>query len=219
MSKPFATKIVQNDVLTLQTNDGASAQVVLDQTLPLGNFNVQIVTNAFNKGIRIKNDPLAFLEIEGGNAQFNLANGNLTETASHLILLGSGEVEQNMLTIDNSITVAPANTLYNELNTTGAPGINVISRVNIVPDPLGTQINSIIVGSPNPDGREIWFQNLGTAVGQTLTFGNLSGAGTAGGLILAPGLVDYVILPGGGMSIMFDAAASVDGLWLIRARV
>jgi hypothetical protein len=218
MSKPFATKIVQNDVLTLQTTDGVSAQVVLDQTLPLGNFNVQILTDAFNKGIRIKNDPLAFIEIEGGNAQINLANGNLAENTAQLFLLGAGNLDQNMLTVNNSITVSPANPVYNELNTGGAPGINVISRVNIVPDPLGTQINSIIAGSPNRDGREIWFQNLGTAVGQTLTFGNLSGAGTAGGLILAPGLVNYVILPGGGASIMFDATASVDGLWLIRAR-
>lgn len=219
MSKPFATKIVQNDVLTLQTTDGVSARVVLDQTLPLGNFNVQILTDAFNKGIRLKNDPLAFLEIEGGNAQFNLANGNLLEKTSQLFMLGSADVEQNMLTVNASITVAPANPLYNELNTTGAPGINVVSRVNIVPDPLGTQINSIVVGSPNPDGREIWFQNLGTTVGQTLTFGNLSGAGTPTGLILAPGLVDYVIQPGGGASLMFDISASVDGLWLIRARV
>lgn len=218
MSKPFATKIVQNDVLTLQTNDGASAQVILDQTLPLGNFNVQILTDAFNKGIRLKNNPQAFFEIEGGNAQINLSNGNLAENTTQLFMLGTGDVEQNMLTVNNSITVAPANPLYNELNTGGAPGINVISRVNIVPDPLGTRINSIIVNTPNPDGREIWFQNLGTAVGQTLTFGNLSGAGTAGGLILAPGLVDFVIPPGGGASLMFDATASVDGLWLIRAR-
>jgi hypothetical protein len=218
MSKPFATSIVQNDVLTLQTTDGVSAQVILDQTLPLGNFNVQILTDAFNKGIRIKNDPLAFFEIEGGNAQINLANGNLAENTAQLFLLGAGNLDQNMLTVNNPITVSPANPLYNELNTTGAPGINVISRVNMVPDPLGTQINSIIIGSPNRDGREIWFQNLGTAVGQTLTFGNLSGAGTAGGLILAPGLVDFVIPPGGGASLMFDATASVDGLWLIRAR-
>ena len=218
MSKPFATKIVQNDVLTLQTNDGVSAQVILDQTIPLGNFNLQILTNAFNKGIRLKNDPQAFLENRGRNAQINLSNGNLAENTTQLFMLGSGIVTQNMLTVDNSITVSPANPLYNELDTAGAPGINVIGRVNMVPDPLGTRINSIIVGSPNPDGREIWFQNLGTAVGQTLTFGNLSGAGTAGGLLLAPGLVDFVIPAGGGASLMFDATASVDGLWLIRAR-
>ena len=216
MSKPFAVRVVQNPVLTLQTDDVGS-QIVLDQTVAPGGFTIQVLTDAFNKGIRLKNDPQAFLEIEGGNAQLNLANGNLAENTSRLLMLGTGGVSQNMLTVDNSITVDPALPLYNQLDTTGAPGINVISRVNIVPDAGGTRINSIIVDSPNPDGREIWFQNLGTAVGQVLTLANLSVAGTAGGLLLAPDLVDFPVRPGGGVSIMFDGTVSVDGLWLIRA--
>lgn len=217
MSKPFAVKVVQNDVLTLRTIDG-SAQVILDQTVGLSNFYIQILTDAFNKGIRIKNDPAAFVEIEGGNAQINLSNGNLAENASQLFMLGSSVVTQNMLTVNNSITVDPANAVYNQLDTTGAPGINVISRVNIVPAVGGTRINSIIVEppDPNPDGREIWFQNTGS---DGLIFTSLSGAGTAGGLILAPGHVDYVVLPGGGVSIMFDRTVTADGRWLIRARV
>lgn len=213
MSKPFAVKVAQSDILTLRTTDG-SAQIVLDQTVGLTNFYVQILTDAFNKGIRIKNDPAAFFELEGGNAQLNLANGNLAENTSQLLMSGVGNVTQNMLTVDDSITVDPALAVYGQLDTTGAPGINVISRVNIVPATGGTTINSIIVGSPNPDGREIWFQNTGT---DPLVFVNQSGSGTAGGLISAPNHVDFTVRPGGGVGIMFDETVTIDGLWLIRA--
>ncbi len=167
----------------------------------------------------MQNDPVAFLEIRGGNAGFNVANGNLVVTSSELVLHGSGLVEQNMETVDNSITLDPAAAVYNELSDAILGGLNVISRVNIVPDATGTTINSIIVhaGNPNPDGRKIWIQNQGTLVGQTLTLANLAGAGTAGGLIQAPSALDYIVPHGGGVCIMFDDTVSVDGLWLVRA--
>src|SRR5262249_33259672 len=151
-------------------------------------------------GIRIRNDPAAFFEMEGGNAQINLANGNLAENTSQLLMSGVGNLTQNMLTVKSRITVDPASSVYNELNVTGAPGINVISRVNIVPAVGGTTIDSIIVGAPNPDGRRIWFQNVGS---DNLVFPNLSPAGTAGGLVLTPDHVDCIVHPGGGLGIMF----------------
>ena len=216
MSKPFVIKEMLSDSITIHTTDNG-AQILLDQNAVLD--KIAITTNLFSKGILIQNDPSAFLEIRGGNAGLNLANGNLQVTASQMVLQGSGLLEQNMCTVNNGITLDPAAAVYNELSDAVLGGLNVISRVNVVPDALGTTINSLIVhaGNPNPDGRQIWFQNLGTAVGQTLTFGDLAGAGTAGGLILCPSATDFIVQAGGGVSIMFDDSASADGLWLVRA--
>jgi hypothetical protein len=164
----------------------------------------------------LQNDPTAFFELRGGNAALSTSNGNLQLITSQLFMLGSGMVAQNMLTVNNSITVDPADPIYDELNTTGAPGINVISRVQLVPDADGTTINSIVTGSPNPDGRVIWIHNLGTSLTQTLTLANLSATGTDGGRILAPGLTDYVIPAGGGACVIFNGSQrNVDGTWLV----
>ena len=202
-----------SDSVTLRTTD-AGAQIVLDQD---AEFNkIEITTDDFSKGILLQNDPTTFLLLRGGNAVLSTSNGNLQVLTSQLFMTGSGMLAQNMLTVNNSITVDPADPLYDELNTTGAPGINVISRVHIVPDADGTTINSIIVGSPNPDGRVIWVHNLGMSQGQTLTLANLAAAGTAGGLILAPGLVDYVIPAGGGVCVVFNGSRpDIDGIWLV----
>lgn len=54
------------------------------------------------------------------------------------------------------------------------------------------------------------------SLGQTLTLSHLAAAGTAGGLILAPGLVDYVIPAGGGVCLIFNGSdPAVDGTWLV----
>ncbi len=59
-------------------------------------------------------------------------------------------------------------------------------------------------------------ENVGTSLSQTLTLANLATTGTPGGLILAPGLVDYVIPAGGGVCILFNGSRpSVDGIWLV----
>lgn len=207
-----ASSIV-SDSVTLRTTD-EGAKIVLDQD---AEFNkIEITTDHFSKGILLQNDPTTFLELRGGNAALSTSNGNLQLLTSQLLMTGSGMVAQNMLTVNNSITVDPADPLYDELNTTGAPGINVISRVHLVPDANGTTINSIITGSPNPDGRVLWIHNLGTSLGQTLTLTHLAAAGTEGGLILAPGLVDYVIPAGGGVCLLFNGSQpNVDGIWLV----
>lgn len=202
-----------SDSITLSTTDGG-AKIVLDQN---AEFNpVEISTDQFSKGILLQNDPTTFLLLRGGNAVFSTSNGNLQVLTSQLFLIGSGMLAQNMLTVNNSITVDPADPLYDELNTTGAPGINVISRLQIAPDASGTTIKSIITNSPNPDGRVLWIHNVGTSLGQTLTLVNLAAAGTAGGLILTPGLVDYVIPAGGGVCLIFNGSnPEVDGTWLV----
>lgn len=210
MSKPLAVKEMHAEILTIRTTNGDS-RIVLDQTVGVDD-TIQITTNLFSRGILLKNDPVAFLEIRGGNAGFNVSNGNLQIQSSQLLMSGSGKVAQNMLTVDNKITVSPAAADYPEMNTTNAPGINVISRVNVVTPGGGTTIHSIVASSPNVDGREIWFQNLGTG---PLVFPDESGSGTAGGLIRTPG-ASYTVPPGGGVGMMFDATASVDGLWLVR---
>lgn len=207
-----ASNIV-SDSITFSTTD-AGAKIVLDQD---AEFNkIAITTDHFSKGILLQNDPTTFLELRGGNAALSTSNGNLQLITSQLFMTGSGMLAQNMLTVNNSITVDPADPLYDELNTTGAPGINVISRIHLVPDAGGTTIDSIITGNPNPDGRVIWIHNLGTILAQTLTLAHLAPAGTAGGLIMAPGLVDYVIPAGGGVCIIFNGSQpDVDGIWLV----
>jgi hypothetical protein len=202
-----------SDSVTLHTTD-EGAKIVLDQD---AEFNkIAITTDHFSKGILLQNDPTTFLELRGGNAALSTSNGNLQLITSQLFMTGSGMVAQNMLTVNNSITVDPADPIYDEFNTTGAPGINVISRVHVVPDTAGTLINSIITGTPNPDGRVLWIHNVGTNLTQTLTLANLAAAGTAGGLILAPGLVDYVIPAGGGVCLLFNGSApNIDGMWLV----
>jgi len=207
------TSSIVSDAVSLRTTD-EGAKITLDQGAA---FNkIEITTDHFSKGILLQNDPTAFFELRGGNAALSTSNGNLQLITSQLLMTGSGLVAQNMLTVNNSITVDPADALYDELNTTGAPGINVISRVQLVPDSDGTTISSIITGSPNPDGRVIWIHNLGTSLTQTLTLVSLAAAGTAGGLILAPGLTDYIIPAGGGACLIFNGSQpDVDGTWLV----
>jgi hypothetical protein len=204
---------IVSDSVTLSTTD-EGAKIALDQDAAF--YKISIMTDHFSKGILLQNDPTAFFELRGGNAVLSTSNGNLQLLTSQLFMIGSGMLAQNMLTVNNSITVDPADPLYDELNTTGAPGINVISRVHIVPDADGTTIKSIVTGSPNPDGRVLWIHNLGTSLAQTLTLTHLASVGTAGGLILGPGLADYVIPAGGGVCLVFNGSQpDVAGLWLV----
>jgi hypothetical protein len=216
MSKSFAVKDVVSDTLVVHTSDN-SAKITLDQTAPQDRLIME--TDLFNRGVRLQNDPNAVIQLLGGNIFVFCPNGNVITSASRVIDQGN-EVSQSLLTVEQVRTLDPAAPVYNELNNTNVGSLNIISRVDIVPDALGTTINSIIldVGQPNVDGREIWIQNLGTAAPQVLVLSHLSGAGTVGGLILGPGLVDFSIPAGGGASIMFDATATIDGLWLIRGR-
>lgn len=216
MSKSFAVKDVVSDKIVVHTSD-SSAQLTLDQ----GAIQNRVIleTNLINRGVLIRNDPSVAMQLLGGNVFVFCPGGDVITTGSQVFEHGS-EVSQSLLTVEEVRTLNPAAAVYNELNNTIIGDLNVISRVDIVPDVAGTTINSIIIdmGQPNIDGREIWIQNLGTAAPQVLVLAHLSGAGTAGGLILGPGLVDYSIPAGGGVSIMFDAGATVDGLWLIRGR-
>lgn len=216
MSKSFAVKDVVSDTLVVHTTDN-SAKITLDQTAPQDRLILE--TDLFNRGVRIQNDPNAVIQLLGGNIFVFCPNGNVITSASRVIDQGS-EVSQSLLTVEQVRTLDPAASVYAEFNNSSLGGLNIISRVDIVPDALGTTINSIIldVGQSNVDGREIWIQNLGTTAPQVLVLAHLSGVGTAGGLILGPGLVDFSIPAGGGASIMFDATATVDGLWLIRGR-
>lgn len=211
MSKPFVVKVLVEDRIAVQTSDG-SASLVLDQNA--ATFWATLQTDLFSKGILLTNDPNATLDIQGGNIGLRCTNGNMNLHGSQILTAGDGNWTQNMSTVDSSVTLNPANALYNEFNNTSIGGLNVISRVDIYPPIGGTIINSIIVnaGNPNPDGRHLWWQNLGLG---TLTFTNLSGAGTAGGLIRAPAAT-YVVPIGGGVEMMFDDTIAPDGLWLIR---
>jgi len=213
MAKPFLVKVIREVKIQIVTADGGSGQIVLDETLGPGNDTVQILTDLFSKGILIQNDPAAFIEMRGGNAQWNLSNGNLALNTSQLLMLGSGNLTQNMVTVDNSVVLNPADPNYNEFNNTSVGGLQVISRVDLFPDAGGTTIHSIILDppNPNPDGRELAFQNIGNAA---LVFKNLSPSGTAGGLILCPNLADFTIRPGGGGTLTFDEPSNE---WFVRA--
>jgi|SRR6185295_12517668 len=212
MAKPFLVKTIQEVTIQIVTSDGGSGQIVLDQTLGPGNDTVQITTDLFSKGILLQNDPTALWRMRGGNGEWSLTNGNLSLNTSQLFETGSGNLRQNMVTVNNSVTLDPADANYAEFSNVSVGGLNVISRVDLGPAVGGTSIDSIILspGNPNPDGRQIWFQNIGA---DPLTFKNLSGAGTPGGLILCPNLADYVIRPGGGVSIMFDEP---NNEWFVR---
>jgi len=216
MSKSFAVKDLVSDKIVAHTSDN-SALITLDQGAPQNRLILE--TDLTARGVLLRNDPNVAIQLLNGDIFVFCPGGNVITTGSQVFDQGS-EVSQSLLTVSQVRTLDPAAPVYNELNDTIIGGLNIISRVDIVPDSLGTTIHSLVIstGNPNVDGREIWIQNLGTAVGQTLAFAHLSGVGTAGGRFLAPGLVDYVIPPGGGTSIMFDATTTPDGLWLIRAR-
>lgn len=216
MSKSFAVKDLVSDKIVLHTTD-ASAKITLDQGAPQD--RVIMETDLTSRGVLIRNDPNAAIQLLNGSAFVFCPGGNVITTASQIFEHAS-EVSQSLLTVEEAVTLDPAAPVYNELNSTDVGGLNVVSRLDIVPDAAGTTINSLVTnaGNPNIDGREIWIQNLGTAVPQVLILSHLSGAGTVGGLFLGPGLVDYSIPAGGGASLMFDASAAIGGLWLIRGR-
>lgn len=216
MSKSLAVKDLVSDAIVVHTTDN-SARITLNQSAVQD--WILLETNLFSKGIRLRNDPTTTVQLLNRDLFLFATTGNALTIASR-IFDQAPEVNQSLLTVAQVRTLNPAAPVYNEFNNLILPGLDIISRVDIVPDALGTTINSIVTttGNPNVDGREIWIQNLGTVGGQTLTLTHLSGAGTAGGLLLGPGLVNYVIPAGGGASIMFDATVTVDGLWLIRGR-
>lgn len=214
MSKPFICREMISDTVSIHTTafDGS---ILLDPT-DVGSNVVQIKTNLFSKNILLTNDPTAEIKLEGGNIFHTASNGNISDVAGGLISEVAAFTTQSSLFVTRlPTTVDPASAVYNQFDNTSCPGIAQLSRVNIVPAIGGTTINSIIVdpGNPNRDGQEIWFQNIGA---NTLTFTNLSGAGTVGGLIRTPG-ISYIVLPGGGVSMMFDETVdSPNGQWLVR---
>lgn len=212
MSKPFVVRVLVEDQITMRTTD-SSAQVQLDQNA-LDN-RVVIKTDRFDRNIQLTTDPTLEIKIGNGNFFFTTPNGNISAVAGQISLNGQ-QVFQTMLTLINEGVLSPANPLYNELNNGDIPGLNEISRVNIAPDAGGTTINSIIIntGNPNIDGRVIIIQNIGTALGQTITLTNLSGAGTAGGQLVT-GATPVVIAAGHGCVIEFSASTGPDGAWLV----
>lgn len=216
MSKSFAVQDLVSDTIVAHTTDN-SASITLTQSAVEDRILIQ--TDLFSKGIRLRNDPTTTIQLLNRDLFLFATSGNSLTIASR-IFDSAAEVSQSLLTVAQVRTLNPAAAVYNEFNNISLPGLDIVSRVDIVPAALGTTINSIVTtaGGSNVDGREIWIQNIGTAAGQTLTLTHLSGAGTAGGLLLGPGLADYVIPAGGGASIMFDENVTVDGLWLIRGR-
>ena len=210
MSKPFVVKTMVSDRIEMRTTDG-SGTVVLDQDDPQN--HVRISTDSFSKGILVATDPNTAIQLLNGNIFVFTPNGNVETTSSHSVENSAVNNEQTLLTVTRRVTLDPADPVYDELNNTDVGSINISSRLNIVPDASGTIVNSLIinVGDPNPDGREIWVQNLGTDPGQTLTLTNQSPSGTAGGKFRSA--ADYVIGSGGGVGIMFDQAADE---WLVR---
>lgn len=149
------------------------------------------------------------IESPGADLAITANAGNLNLSASQTFVNGVGGVTQTMETLDFASTLLGAATVYNELNSSAVAAIGVISRLNIQSNALGTAIHSIIVGSPNPSGRVIWVQNVGT-VGSITLFTN-SGLGTVGGKFLGPR--DTILIPGGGVAIGFDGGQN---FWLIR---
>ncbi len=214
MSKPFICKEMLSDTVSIHTTafDGS---ILLDPT-DVGSNIVQVKTNLFSKNIVLSNDPTAEIKLAGGNIFHTASNGNISDVAGGTISEVAAFTTQSSLFVTRlPTTVDPAAATYNQFDNVSCPGINELSRVNIVPAVGGTTINSIIVdpGNPNRDGQEIWFQNIGA---DNLTFTNQSGAGTVGGLIRTPG-ASYIVLAGGGASIMFDSTVdSPNGQWLVR---
>lgn len=214
MSKPFICKEMLSDTVSIHTTafDGS---ILLDPT-DVGSNIVQVKTNLFSKNIVLSNDPTAEIKLTGGNIFHTASNGNISDVAGGTISEVAPFTTQSSLFVTRlPTTVSPAAATYNQFDNGSAPGIQQLSRINIVPAGGGTTINSIIVdpGNPNRDGQEIWFQNIGA---DNLTFTNLSGAGTVGGLIRTPG-ASYVVVPGGGVSMMFDSTVdSPNGQWLVR---
>ena len=216
MSKPFLSKVVVERSVTVRTLDAASS-VVVDQGAVTNTVSIQ--TNSTAKGILLQNDANAAMQLLGGDAFLFVPGGNLVETGSEIVENASALHRQTMLTSTNRVTLDPAAATYTELSNLDVGGLNVSSRLNIVPNATGTTIDSMIIdsGNPNPDGRAIWIQNTGTAAAQTMTLPHLSGSGTAGGQFVCPDDADYVIQRGGGASIMFDDSIGPSGAWLVRA--
>lgn len=215
MSKPFVCKEMVSPAINIHTTDGSGA-VGLDQNAISPAAVVRVSTNLFSKPIQITNDATVEIKLDGGNIFHTASNGNISDVASGTISEAAAFTTQSSLFVTRlPTTVSPAAATYNQFDNTSAPGIQELSRINIVPAAGGTTINSIIVnpGNPNRDGQEIWFQNIGA---DNLTFTNLSGAGTVGGLIRTAGAT-YVVPPGGGVSLMFDETVDApNGQWLVR---
>lgn len=218
MSKPLIASVVRSPSVEVTTDDGTQ-RLVLDQGAP----DVGILARSLNKNVRISSDPADNVAVElvpDGSIFVFTPAGNAFVTASQILLDGDAQVRLTLLDVSRSVVLDPADPLYEEINNLFVPGLNVVSRLDIVPAAGGTTINSMIVdsGSPNPDGRQVWIQNLGTDPLQTLTLSYFSPTGTAGGLFSTPGGGIGIVIPlGGGVSAMFDSNVSPDGAWVVRA--
>jgi hypothetical protein len=192
------------NTMALTCDDGAGMHLVTDGAdLLLENSGTQITSNLASTGN---------LLVTNTNGNVVTTAGQIVETAQIAVINGTATVLQTMLTLGNSATLNPSNANYAELGPSQATGLNLASRLDVFPNAAGTTIDSIIIASPNPDGRQIAIQNIGTAGGQTLTLRNQNDAGTAGGKFFGPG--DYVIPAGGGVIITFDSTAP--GFWFVR---
>lgn len=210
MAKSFAVKTVVSDSVRIETTDG-NHSILLDQNAITNGVDIRSDT----KALLLSGDPSNNIAIQffGGNIFVFNPGGNIVLSSSRLLDNGDDFQSQTMETITTKRVLNPANADYPELNNTDVGGLNLSSRLSILPDPAGTTIHSIIIdsGQANPDGRTLLIQNIGTAVGQTLTLANLSGTGTIGGLIQGPG--DYIVPHGGGVIITFDSDSDV---WFVR---
>jgi len=145
--------------------------------------------------------------------------GNTVLSGSQVIATGSTVFENasrnftsTMETYSNSATLNPAASVYNELSNIDVPAIFNASRFNINPAVGGTTVNSLFTedGNPNPDGRIIDIQNIGTV--DDVVFPNQSVLGTDGGKFFWAG--DFTLPAGMGVKIRFDQNIGA-GSWLI----
>lgn len=201
MAKPFAVKTITSESILLRTTDGNNTVLLDENAVQNG-----LVIKSVNKGVLFSGNAgnTVAIQMLGGDMFLFNPGGNIIETASNLLDNGNDLQSQSMETITAKRSLLVADAVYNQLDNTDVGGINVVSRLNITPNAIGTIIHSIIlnVGTDNIDGRYLWIQNIGTDPAQTITLTNQNPLGTVGGKFLGPG--DYIIPAGGGCDICFD---------------
>lgn len=229
MAKPFACRVVTGESVQVRVLD-QTARLILSKDgvdeiptallqasstslVASGAGNTMALTCDDGAGMRLLTDG-ADLLIQNPTGSVELTAAQISETAQTVIANGLLTVLQTNFTVGIVATLNTANANYPMLSQIEAPNLNLASRLDVTPNALGTTIDSIIIATPNPDGRVIFVQNVGATVGQTLTLRNQNPAGTAGGQFLGPG--DYIIPAGGGVTISFDSTAP--GFWFVRGR-
>lgn len=192
------------NTLTLVAVDGAGAVFSTDAA--------QLSIQAPGELIQLGTDGNILIQDAGGNV--DLVGAQVVVNGGNIFLNGT-TMSQTILGLANVVTLPAAATNYPTLSPTDVPNLNSAARLNVEPNAAGTTIQSLFLHAPNPDGRELRIQNVGTAPGQTLTLVNQSGSGTTGDLFFGPG--DFPIPQGGGVLVGFDANVTASGAWLVRA--